>query len=142
MIKNIKVRAAADKPYSDYVQYLNSTITLPTEFQYVAIDLFAGCGGLSLGFEAAGIKTLGYEMDKDCCKTYNENLNGECVCEKLTTDTVFPNVDIVIGGPPCQPFSVSGKQRVKPTNETDFRFFYPQLEGYDPKYLCLKMFAG
>ena len=111
MAKNIKARVEHDRPFNNYVDYLNNTISLPKEYKYTAIDLFAGCGGLSLGFEAAGIKTFGYEMVQDCCDTYNKNLSGVCKCDKLTTDTQYPKVDIVIGGPPCQPFSVSGKQK-------------------------------
>ena len=45
----------------------------------VAIDLFAGCGGLALGFEASGIETIGFEQNKDAVATYNKNLTGECV---------------------------------------------------------------
>ena len=48
------------------------------ENEYTCIDLFAGCGGLSLGFEAAGIKTIGYEKVSDCCETYKQNLHSEC----------------------------------------------------------------
>ena len=53
--------------YDNYIDYLNNTIKIPNEQPYLAIDLFAGCGGLSLGLEAAGIKTIGYEMVEDCC---------------------------------------------------------------------------
>ncbi|MCQ8205471.1 DNA cytosine methyltransferase, partial [Vibrio parahaemolyticus] len=74
------------------------------------LDLFAGCGGLSLGFEACGFKTIGYEMNANATGTYNNNLLGQCFNEVLTTETVYPAADIIIGGPPCQPFSVGGKQ--------------------------------
>ena len=43
---------------------------------YLVLDLFAGCGGLSLGFESIGFKTIGYESKKDAVDTYNKNLNG------------------------------------------------------------------
>ena len=39
------------KPYDDYVKYLNETVCIPSAHRYQAIDMFAGCGGLSLGFE-------------------------------------------------------------------------------------------
>jgi DNA (cytosine-5)-methyltransferase 1 len=74
------------------------------------LDLFAGCGGLALGFEAAGFDTLGFETNPDCVATYNSNLHGRCVEEFLTVESEFPSADVVIGGPPCQPFSVGGHQ--------------------------------
>jgi DNA (cytosine-5)-methyltransferase 1 len=78
--------------------------------QPLVLDLFAGCGGLALGFEAQGFRTLGFEMDADCCATYRHNLLGDCVQIKLDANTTFPKADVVIGGPPCQPFSVGGNQ--------------------------------
>jgi DNA (cytosine-5)-methyltransferase 1 len=53
------------------------------------LDLFTGCGGLSLRFEANGFKTIGYEMDKQASNTYNENLIGECVNEKSTIESKY-----------------------------------------------------
>ena len=98
------------KSYLNYIDYVNNTIVIPNVKPYTAIDLFAGCGGLSLGFEASGIKTIGYEMVEDCCITYSNNLRSECHQEKITTETNYPKARIVIGGPPCQPFSRRGKQ--------------------------------
>lgn len=77
----------------------------------LVLDLFAGCGGLALGFEAQGFETRGYEMDVNCCSTYQHNLAGRCENIKLTTESQFPKAQVVIGGPPCQPFSVGGRQR-------------------------------
>lgn len=92
-----------------------------TKFVFKAIDLFAGCGGLSLGFEANGISTIGYEMNSDAGHTYSTNLNGECNVIKLDTSIKYPKADIIIGGPPCQPFSVLGNQR----GSEDFRNGFP-----------------
>jgi len=102
----------------------------------VAIDLFAGCGGLALGFEAAGIETIGFEQDKDAVDTYNQNLAGNCFETYLTTDTEFPNADLVIGGPPCQPFSVGGKQLGLKDSRDGFPIFLKAVETIKPR-LCL-----
>lgn len=142
MIKNANRRINADKPFSNYIEYLNATLSLPTEFKYKAIDLFAGCGGLSLGFEAAGIKTIGYEMVEDCCKTYSSNLNSECICQKLTKDTLFPKADIVIGGPPCQPFSVRGKQLGKEDERDGFPIFIAAVKQLQPKVFLFENVRG
>lgn len=101
-----------------------------------AIDLFAGCGGLALGFEAAGIETIGYEQDKDAVQTYNNNLSGTCFETTLTTDTVFPDADLVIGGPPCQPFSVGGKQLGLNDSRDGFPVFLNAVKAVQPK-ICL-----
>ncbi|MDI9334090.1 MAG: DNA cytosine methyltransferase [Cytophagales bacterium] len=94
----------------NYAQHINTLLKPKIAASPLVLDLFAGCGGLALGFEAAGFATLGFEMDNDCCATYKHNLHGDCHPVKLTPETVFPKAQVVIGGPPCQPFSVGGHQ--------------------------------
>src|SRR5437016_683013 len=92
-------------PYADE---LNRLLRPTPPFAPKVLDLFAGCGGLALGFEAAGFETHGFEMDEDCCRTYRANLEGDCSHVFLTPTTPLPPASVVIGGPPCQPFSVGG----------------------------------
>lgn len=106
------------------------------------LDLFAGCGGLSLGFEANGFKTIGYEMDENATNTYNHNLLGECFNEKLSIETVYPNADIVIGGPPCQPFSVGGKQLGLKDSRDGFPIFLSAVEQLKPSFLLFENVRG
>jgi len=82
------------------------------------IDLFSGSGGLSLGFEWAGFKNIfSVEFDHEICETYRYNFPDhnliECDITKLDDEQVLKlvkgkRVDVVIGGPPCQGFSMAG----------------------------------
>lgn len=113
-----------------------------TELNKTVVDLFAGCGGLSLGFEANGFKTIGFEMDENACKTYNKNLIGECINVKLTTDYIYPKANIVIGGPPCQPFSVGGKQLGLKDSRDGFPIFLSAIKQLDPEVLLFENVRG
>lgn len=116
-----------------YIERINTELALPETFEYTALDLFAGCGGLSLGFESCGIRTIGYELEADYSSTYRTNLKGDCHCVRLDTNQKYPeNVSVVIGGPPCQPFSVGGKQLGLKDSRDGFPVFIDAIEKTDP----------
>lgn len=76
------------------------------------IDLFAGIGGIRLGFESAGGHCVfSSEFDKDACKTYEANF-GEYPSGDITKIEAkeIPDFDILLGGFPCQAFSIIGKK--------------------------------
>lgn len=88
-----------------------------------AVELFAGAGGLGIGVSKAGFTpTRIVEWDRWCCDTIRENrLRGVSVVSRwpvpIESDVRvvdfkdLANVDLVTGGPPCQPFSLGGKHR-------------------------------
>lgn len=121
-----------------YKTYINETlrpnITQPTK----VLDLFAGCGGLSLGFEAAGYETIGYEFEEAAVATYNKNLKGICHLQKLDVGFKYPEADIVIGGPPCQPFSVFGNQKGMEDARDGFPIFIDAIKQLQPKVLMFE----
>ncbi|MBC6408982.1 MAG: DNA cytosine methyltransferase [Ekhidna sp.] len=118
------------KPWID--EKLNKTV----------VDLFAGCGGLSLGFEANGFKTVGYEMDEYASQTYNKNLLGHCYNEKLNTESEYPKAEAVIGGPPCQPFSVGGKQLGLKDSRDGLPIFLGAVRQLNPEVLLFENVRG
>ncbi len=82
------------------------------------VSLFTGCGGLDYGFEAAGFETcVAIEIDSDCCSTIRANKPWNLIPNDihdvssediLNAGKLHPGeVDLLVGGPPCQPFSKS-----------------------------------
>lgn len=116
----------------DYIEKINTVLNPTQNGSPLVLDLFAGCGGLALGFEAQGFKTLGFEMDKDCCATYKTNLNGDCIQTKLEKNFNFPQAQVVIGGPPCQPFSVGGHQNGIKDSRDGFPVFISAIRQANP----------
>ncbi len=94
------------------------------------IDIFAGAGGFSLGFEMAGCEMIGaIEIDRWACETYAYNHpNTEVICSDITQlkdkaiKLKFGKPDIIIGGPPCQGFSICNKNNGDPKNPMNSLF--------------------
>lgn len=113
-----------------------------------AIDLFCGCGGLSLGFEKVGFNILlGIDAWNDAITTFNHNhknskgfcadlskINPEDVKEQLSEN----QVDVIIGGPPCQGFSVAGKRIVDDVRNTLYKNFVSFVAYYKPKAFMME----
>lgn len=88
---------------------------------YTVVDAFAGAGGLSVGFHMAGYRALlAIEMDLNACRTYRTNLGDTPLLagdiRGISDDTIVSalhgsHLNVLAGGPPCQPFSTSGKRR-------------------------------
>jgi DNA (cytosine-5)-methyltransferase 1 len=89
----------------------------------IAIDLFCGAGGLSYGFQEAGFEcALGIDKNADACETHAANLRSRTCCldiqtiqypQRLIEELGIPHVDVIVGGPPCQGFSLVGRGKVQ-----------------------------
>lgn len=97
------------------------------------LELFAGCGGMSLGFKRAGFRTaLAVEWDKDACATLRENVTervAQCAVEDIDE---FPQADVVAGGPPCQGFSNLGERVPYDPRRQLWRHFLRAVETASP----------
>lgn len=82
--------------------------------RFSSIDLFSGAGGLSIGLERAGFHAcLAIDVDEDSCRTYASVQPATQLLDKPIQDvrfSAFDGVDLLAGGPPCQPFSSGGKR--------------------------------
>lgn len=119
------------------------------------IDLFSGCGGLTLGFEWAGFKSvLASDIDENCEKTFVRNFpETPFLCGDLSNfskedfDKVIldQRVDVIIGGPPCQGFSLANKRRNKVAEDHRNRLFYEfvkTINWYNPKAFVMENVKG
>lgn len=118
------------------------------------IDLFSGSGGLSLGFEKAGFDNLfSVEFNQDAAATYRLNFPKHKLIQRdiktITNNEIISlsdgkTVDIIIGGPPCQGFSIAGNIGRKflddPRNHL-FREFVRFVKVLKPKYFLLENVA-
>ena len=113
---------------------------------FTFIDLFAGIGGMRLGFESAGGKCVfSSEWDQNCQRTYEANFgvlpDGDIT--QIEVDEV-PKCDVILAGFPCQPFSSIG-QRAGFDHPTQGTLFYDVLrlvKGLRPKHFCLKTLSA
>lgn len=111
------------------------------------IDLFAGIGGIRRGFEITGkfSNVLSAEIDKYACETYNhlygENPYNDVTSEEFKVKVENTNYDVLLGGFPCQAFSIAGKKEgfKDKTRGTLFLMLLILLIGLDQKHFFWKM---
>lgn len=111
-----------------------------------AIDLFAGAGGLSLGLKLAGVNVAAaLDNSSDALATHALNFSNSIhvVDDATGVDfSSFKGIDIVAGGPPCQPFSVSGKQLGEKDSRDLVPTFLRAVEEIRPKAFLMENVAG
>lgn len=118
------------------------------EQKYNVLDLFCGCGGLSLGFEQAGYNVLlGVDIWEDALKTYAYNhKSSKTLCADMSTlqgEDVRKHigdskVDVIIGGPPCQGFSIAGKRIVDDERNKLYKGFVRMVEYFKPSAFVME----
>jgi DNA (cytosine-5)-methyltransferase 1 len=103
------------------------------------VDLFAGCGGLALGFVQEGFEAVGaVEIDPDAAETYALNIDREIHVADIASVTKWPSVEVVIGGPPCQGFSQLGTRDPDDPRNQLWREYVRVLEATDAKVFVME----
>lgn len=110
--------------------------------------MFCGCGGLSYGFNEAGFDVvLGIDHWNDAIATFkNNHKNAKGLVADLFSETVneisqktgILKVDLIIGGPPCQGFSIAGKRIIDDERNKLYKSFVSFVEFYKPKAFLME----
>ena len=96
------------------------------------ISLFSGAGGLDLGLIQAGNEVIwANDIDKDAVATYRENIGDHIVCDDIKNINIYdlPEADVVVGGFPCQGFSLANRKRTLEDERNQlYKFFYSTIK--------------
>lgn len=113
------------------------------------LDMFCGCGGLSKGFIDAGYKVLAgidkevsalktFELNHDGAKGLNIDLFREDAIEQIINNIDNQKVDVLVGGPPCQGFSLAGKRRENDDRNKLYRSMVNLAKKLKPKAIIIE----
>lgn len=123
-------------------------------YQMKSVELFAGAGGLAMGASLAGFKPLAVvEWNKWCCDTIRENQKRrfpivsdwnliEEDVRKFDWESLGEDVDLVTGGPPCQPFSMAGKHKAFNDDRDMFPAIVSVIRALRPKAFIIENVKG
>lgn len=109
------------------------------------VDLFSGCGGLSLGFSQAGVNVVAAIDNWDkAVEVYQENFDHPCHLHDLTDEKGCLKIirkyspDMIIGGPPCQDFSSAGK-RDEAGGRADLTYHFANIvSSFKPQWFVME----
>ncbi|MCM1490770.1 MAG: DNA cytosine methyltransferase [Muribaculum sp.] len=121
--------------------------------RYNVLDLFCGCGGLSKGFEEAGYNVIiGVDFEQSALDTFIRNHNGAV---GLRLDLALPesfdtinetvngrNVDVIVGGPPCQGFSLTGPRNFDDNRNKLYLAMIETVRRFKPKAFMIENVPG
>ncbi len=122
---------------------------MKTPLKRTTLDLFCGAGGLALGFEHAGFSTLaGVDIDQQSLLTFSKNFPGaKAICEDLASASpdlrsyfrsLKGKVNVVVGGPPCQGFSIAGKRLIDDPRNQLYKHYIETVKLIRPKYVVIE----
>lgn len=108
------------------------------------VDLFAGCGGMSLGFQNAGFDIVAaYDNWQPAIDIYRHNFNHPIFKKDLAVEDIIDELkqvvpDIIIGGPPCQDFSIAGKLNLLGSRANLTRIYARIIEDVRPEWFVME----
>ncbi len=121
--------------------------------KFKVVDLFSGCGGFSFGFESAGFHVvLGVDNDKAALETFKANhknskilladLHQDSAIEDIINEIKGHEIDVIIAGPPCQGFSLTGSRQKDDDRNKLFYSVFKLAQRIKPKAIIIENVPG
>ena len=122
--------------------------------QLNVMDLFCGCGGFSLGFDMAGFNIMGaVDIWEDALHTYHHNFASAAILQRDLSEANpsdiiqelglnANDIDVIIGGPPCQGFSLSGHRFMNDPRNKLYRAFVDMVDYVKPQVFVMENVPG
>ena len=118
-----------------------------------AVDLFSGCGGFSYGFQQAGFHViLGVDNSKIALETFEKNHNNskallldlhkDNAIDKIVNEAKNIEIDVIIAGPPCQGFSLTGTRNEDDERNSLFYSVFRLANRLNPKAIIIENVPG
>ena len=167
--KELGIKKSNSKNKSQLIELINEKTTIILSNEEIAprntqiievdtktlnvIDLFCGCGGMSKGLTDAGLNVIaGIDIWDKAVQSYNKNYHHKAYCADLTQlppekfnelyNKENKNVDILVGGPPCQSFSIAGKRDKNDPRNALFMEYVKYLDYFKPKAFIMENVIG
>ena len=135
-------------------EIIDTSLSSPSQTTALnVIDLFCGCGGMSKGLTDAGLNIIaGIDVWDKAVLSYNKNFTHKAYCEDLTQlspekfaelyNKDNKTVDVLVGGPPCQSFSIAGKRDKNDPRNALFMEYVKYLDYFKPKAFIMENVIG
>ncbi len=111
-----------------------------------SLEIFSGAGGLAMGLQQAGFQHSGFvEFNPHACASLRKNFNADKVfCGDIKDFDLesLNSIDVVAGGPPCQPFSLGGKHKADADSRDMFPYAIKAIERLSPKAFVFENVKG
>ena len=113
--------------------------------QFSVVSLFSGGGGLDLGFKAAGFDIKwAIDINANAVASYRRNVSPDIICGDISHINIstIPHADVVIGGPPCQSFSLAGKRNCDDERGQLVWRYFDIIKALKPKAFLFENVVG
>jgi DNA-cytosine methyltransferase len=150
--KNIKKKVEQEILYEENNKYINMKKEKKNKKKLNVIDLFCGCGGMTSGLIDAGLNIIaGIDIWNKAIESYQSNYDHLAICADLTKLSpndfkkkynINCNIDVIVGGPPCQGFSIAGKRNKNDPRNSLFMDYYKYIDFFKPKAFIMENVIG